>query len=518
MKERVQRLRAADDPRIALQEPTLAKALRDAVERGLTEPAGCFIAIDSDGGIEGLIAFSEVDSQGRAYVELLHAAWHDEPTRIVRELLDASLSQLPVRPATLEYLLDERRGRGHGLGASSAARRHKAHCVGASKLARVRRVAVTGLGAVTPLGNDAPSTWRAAIAGESGIDFIRSFDASEFPVRIAAEVKDFDPSGLVSPREARRLDRNVLLALAAAIEAKEDAKLNGFDPARVGIVFGSAIGGFQGIMDQHQVLQERGPDRVSPYFIPSVLVDSASGQLAISLGMRGPNYAPVSACATGAHAPPDPRRLLRDARPCGRGRVPAPRLAPLRRDARGIRHGGGRLRARPRGARGRSRAGSEGVCGGTRLRGLERRVSHGGARSGLGRSGGDDARCSRARARGPDRSRLRERPRNFDPAWRSCRDEGAQGGLRRACLPARGLLDEVDDGALLWSGRGDRGDDVRARDSRGRHPADAQLRASGPRMRPGLRTERGARGEGGRRALERDGARRPQWLRSLRAG
>src|SRR6266540_3641988 len=85
MKERVQRLRAADDPRIALQEPTLAKALRDAVERGLTEPAGCFIAIDSDGGIEGLIAFSEVDSQGRAYVELLHAAWHDEPTRILRE-------------------------------------------------------------------------------------------------------------------------------------------------------------------------------------------------------------------------------------------------------------------------------------------------------------------------------------------------------------------------------------------------------------------------------------------------
>jgi beta-ketoacyl-acyl-carrier-protein synthase II len=175
----------------------------------------------------------------------------------------------------------------------------------------MRRIAVTGLGAVTPLGNDAPSTWRAAIAGESGIDFIRSFDASEFPVRIAAEVKDFDPSGLVSPKEVRRLDRNVLLALAAAFEAKEDAKLNGFDPARVGIVFGSAIGGFQGIMDQHQVLQERGPDRVSPYFIPSVLVDSASGQLAISLGMRGPNYAPVSACATGSHAVGEAAELIR---------------------------------------------------------------------------------------------------------------------------------------------------------------------------------------------------------------
>src|SRR5712691_488827 len=166
----------------------------------------------------------------------------------------------------------------------------------------MRRVAVTGLGAVTPLGNDARSTWRAALAGESGIDFIRSFDASGFPVRIAAEVKDFDPSTAASPREVRKLDRNVLLALAAAREAMGDAGLDGFDPARVGIVFGSAIGGFLGIMEQHDVLLERGHERVSPNFLPNVLVDSASGQLAISLGIRGPNYAVVSACATGSHA------------------------------------------------------------------------------------------------------------------------------------------------------------------------------------------------------------------------
>jgi 3-oxoacyl-[acyl-carrier-protein] synthase II len=146
------------------------------------------------------------------------------------------------------------------------------------------RVAVTGLGAVTPLGNDAPSTWRAAVAGESGIDFIRSFDASGFPVRVAAEVKDYEPNGVVSPKEARRLDRNVLLALGAAKEAIEDAGLNGFDPARVGVVFGSAIGGFLGIMQQHEVLQQRGPDRVSPHFLPNVLVDSVSGQLAILAG------------------------------------------------------------------------------------------------------------------------------------------------------------------------------------------------------------------------------------------
>jgi 3-oxoacyl-[acyl-carrier-protein] synthase II len=175
----------------------------------------------------------------------------------------------------------------------------------------MRRVAVTGLGAITPIGNDAPSTWRAAVAGESGIDFIRSFDASGFPVRIAAEVKDFDPTTVANPKEARKLDRNVLLALGAAKEAVADAGLNGFDPARVGIVFGSAIGGFLGIMEQTEVLRERGPERVSPNFLPNVLVDSASGQLAISLGIKGPNYAVVSACATGSHAVGEAAELIK---------------------------------------------------------------------------------------------------------------------------------------------------------------------------------------------------------------
>ena len=166
----------------------------------------------------------------------------------------------------------------------------------------MRRVVITGLGAITPLGGDAPSTWEAAVAGRSGVDFIRGFDTSEFPVRIAAEVKEFDATAVVPAKEARRLDRNVLLAVGAAQEAWRDSALEEFDPARVGIVVGSAIGGLPGIAEQVEVLRERGPDRVSPFFIPSVLVDSASGQIAISLGLRGPNYAPVSACATGSHA------------------------------------------------------------------------------------------------------------------------------------------------------------------------------------------------------------------------
>ena len=171
---------------------------------------------------------------------------------------------------------------------------------------------VTGLGAVTPIGNDAPSTWRAAVAGESGIDFIRAFDASEFPVRIAGEVKDFDASAVASPKEVRKLERNVLLSLGAGREAVADAGLDGvYDPARVGILFGTAIGGLIGIVEQADVLRERGLSRVSPTFIPSVLADTASGQLAISLGFRGPNFAPVSACATGSHAVGEAAELIK---------------------------------------------------------------------------------------------------------------------------------------------------------------------------------------------------------------
>jgi 3-oxoacyl-[acyl-carrier-protein] synthase II len=166
----------------------------------------------------------------------------------------------------------------------------------------MRRIAVTGLGAVTPLGLDARSTWEAAVEGRSGVDWIQAFDPSDFPVRIAAEVKGFDPESVVERKEARRLERNVLLAVGAAREAWGDADVGAIDAERVGILFGSAIGGVPGIVAQADVLRERGWERVSPFFLPNVLVDSASGQIAIELGLRGPNFAPVSACATGSHA------------------------------------------------------------------------------------------------------------------------------------------------------------------------------------------------------------------------
>src|SRR5581483_74830 len=176
----------------------------------------------------------------------------------------------------------------------------------------MRRVVVTGLGAISPLGNDWRSTWEGAVSGRSGIDFISSFDATGFPVRVAAEVKGFDAGEVVGPKEARRLDRNVVLAVAAAREAVADAGLDSaYEPARVGVLFGTAIGGLIGIAEQHDVLRERGADRVSPYFIPSVLVDTASGQIALDLGIRGPNYAPVSACATGSTAVGEAAELIR---------------------------------------------------------------------------------------------------------------------------------------------------------------------------------------------------------------
>jgi beta-ketoacyl-acyl-carrier-protein synthase II len=149
------------------------------------------------------------------------------------------------------------------------------------------------------------------VAGRSGVDWIRSFDATGYPVRIASEVKGFDPVEVVGPKDARRLERNVVLAVAAAREAWADSGVDGIDPARAGILVGSAIGGVMGVLAQNEVLKERGPDRVSPWFLPNVLVDSASGQIAIDLGLRGPNYAPVSACATGSHAVGEGAELIR---------------------------------------------------------------------------------------------------------------------------------------------------------------------------------------------------------------
>ncbi len=173
-----------------------------------------------------------------------------------------------------------------------------------------RRAVVTGLGIVSPVGIGADATWDALVSGRSGIADITLFDASPFEVRVAGEVKDFDATQYMDAKDVRRHDRNTHFAVAASGEALRDAGLLGenghvttdVDADRFGMVFGTGIGGIGMMLDGYKTLLERGPRRVSPFMLPHMLPDSASGQVAIEYGIRGPNMAVVSACATGGHA------------------------------------------------------------------------------------------------------------------------------------------------------------------------------------------------------------------------
>lgn len=167
-----------------------------------------------------------------------------------------------------------------------------------------RRVVVTGLGAITPIGNDIQSFWNGLSAGKSGIGPVTRFDASEFTARIAGEVKDFDISRYMDPKEARRMDLFTQYAIAGAEQAIQNSHLDTdyVDPNRVGVVVGVGIGGMYTYHVEHSKLLEKGPRRVSPFFIPMMIPDIAAGHISIQHGYRGPNYASVSACASGAHA------------------------------------------------------------------------------------------------------------------------------------------------------------------------------------------------------------------------
>ncbi|HEX8132904.1 MAG TPA: beta-ketoacyl-ACP synthase II [Actinomycetes bacterium] len=177
------------------------------------------------------------------------------------------------------------------------------------------RVLITGIGTVNPLGLDAASTWEAMLAGRSGVDTIAAFDPSPFPVRIAGEVRGFDPEAVASRKDARRMDRGVLFAVAATDEAVADAGLDTpLDPERTGVVVGSAIGGIGIVEEQQRVLMEKGPGRVSATFLPNCLVDTATSYIATKLGVVGLNFAVVSACATGSHAIGEAAELIKRGR------------------------------------------------------------------------------------------------------------------------------------------------------------------------------------------------------------
>jgi 3-oxoacyl-[acyl-carrier-protein] synthase II len=171
-------------------------------------------------------------------------------------------------------------------------------------MSKRRRVVVTGMGVLTPIGNSLEAFWNALLEGKSGAGPVTRFDASEYPTRIACELKDFDPLQFLDKKELRRMDPNCHYALAAAQMAFDHSGLDmtHVDPYRCGVILGSGIGGIDTFEKQHRALVESGPRRVSPFFIPMMIIDMAAGLASMRFGFKGPNYATVSACASSAHA------------------------------------------------------------------------------------------------------------------------------------------------------------------------------------------------------------------------
>ena len=175
-----------------------------------------------------------------------------------------------------------------------------------------RRVVVTGLGMISPLGVGNEPTWQGLLEGRSGIGPITKFDASAYAARIAGEVKGFDPEQWIEKKEVKKSDTFIHYAIAAAQMAVDDAKLDmsAEDSDRVGVIIGSGIGGLPLIEEMHRKLMERGPARISPFFIPGLIVNLATGQISIRFGAKGPSSAPATACATGAHAIGDAFKII----------------------------------------------------------------------------------------------------------------------------------------------------------------------------------------------------------------
>lgn len=177
---------------------------------------------------------------------------------------------------------------------------------------RKRRVVVTGLGAVTPLGNDVETTWKNIVAGQNGVGPLTRVNPDDFPAKVAAELKDFNPENYIDKREARKMDRFTQYAVAASLMAVKDANLSITEEnaPRVGVWIGSGIGGMETFEQQFEIFQQRGYRRVSPFFVPMMIPDMAAGQVSIILGAKGINSCTVTACATGANSIGDAFKVI----------------------------------------------------------------------------------------------------------------------------------------------------------------------------------------------------------------
>jgi len=197
-----------------------------------------------------------------------------------------------------------------------------------------RRVVVTGLGAVTPIGNTASEFWNALLEGKNGVELITKFDTSKFDTKFAAEVKNFDPLLYIDKKAVRRIDPFAQYALAAAEQAIVDSKLNleKVDRERFGVVYGSGIGGIRTLSEQHFLFfQDKTPQKISPFFVTMMIADIAAGQISIRFGLKGPNYATTSACATSSHSIADAFMLIErgsaDVMMCGGSEAPVAEMA-----------------------------------------------------------------------------------------------------------------------------------------------------------------------------------------------
>ena len=178
----------------------------------------------------------------------------------------------------------------------------------------MERVVITGMGAVTPVGNDVPHFWESLTQGVCGIAPITRFDTADFKVKVAAEVKDFDPTEYIEPRESKRMDGFCHYAMAAAMQAVKQAGLDtgsGFDPFRAGVILGSGVGGLTIVENEVAKMDVKGPSRVSPLCIPMMIGNMAAAHISMRFGFKGESYCPVSACATGNHAIGEAFRAIR---------------------------------------------------------------------------------------------------------------------------------------------------------------------------------------------------------------
>ena len=407
------------------------------------------------------------------------------------------------------------------------------------------RVVITGVGLVTSLGNDVETTWDALCEGRSGIKPITGFDATEYAVRFGGEIVDFDASRYLGHKEARRSDPFTHFAVAAAHEALERGKLTITDEIapQIGVCIGSGVGGLSTLHDQFAVLFEKGPSRVSPFVVPMMMINAASGTVSIMSGAKGPAWASVSACATSGNAIGEAwetiRRGAAKAMLAGGAETGVTQLtmaAFANMHALSRRNDDPQAASRPFDADRDGFVIAEGagvllledldfalergapiLCGVAWLRLDGGRPPHHGACAGRRRAGPRDADRAAHRQPAPRRRRLHQRARHRDALNDAAETAAIKGGLWRARLSAGRQLDQVDGRAHLRRGRGRRGRRPVLTIARWGHHADDQPRPPRSGVRPRLRAPHRAQGGRARGPLELDGLRRPQRDPALQA-